>query len=86
MAQDRTRRVGQSTFGGGGRQEQGVVHIQAGTDNAGVGVAGKGAVLAIDGVGPAGAVTTHYFFVTAAGVLRVASAFPADTESDGSAV
>ena len=50
------------------------------------GAASKGSVLALDGISSAGVTTTWYFFVTSAGVLRVSSTYPTNTESDGSAV
>lgn len=50
------------------------------------GGAGLGSVLALDGISAAGVTTTWYFFVTSAGVLRVSSTYPTNTESDGSAV
>lgn len=45
-----------------------------------------GSVLALDGVSAGGVATTYYFFTTSAGVLRVSSTFPTNTETDGSAV
>jgi hypothetical protein len=50
------------------------------------GGAGLGSVFALDGVSSLGVTTTWYFFVTSAGVLRVSSTYPTNTESDGSAV
>jgi hypothetical protein len=50
------------------------------------GGANQGSVLALDGISSAGVVTTWYFFVTSAGVLRVSSTYPTNTETGGSAV
>ncbi len=50
------------------------------------GAANHGSVLALDGVSSAGVTTTWYFFVTSAGVLRVSSTFPTNTETGGGAV
>ena len=46
----------------------------------------RGSYLALDGIDVAGAITTHFFFVTAAGVLRVSSTLPTNTETDGAPV
>lgn len=50
------------------------------------GAANHGSVLALDGVSAAGVQVTWYFFVTSAGVLRVSSTYPTNTETGGSAV
>lgn len=50
------------------------------------GGAGQGSVLALDGISAAGVTTTWYLFVTSAGVLRISSTYPTDTETSGSAV
>ncbi len=50
------------------------------------GAAGKGSVWVMDGISALGVTTTWYFFVTAAGVLRVSSVYPTDTETGGNAV
>jgi hypothetical protein len=50
------------------------------------GGANLGSVLALDGISAAGVTTTWYFFVTSAGVLRVSSTYPTNTETGGSAV
>lgn len=49
-------------------------------------LANKGSWIALQAVDSAGAGTTFYFFVTTAGVLKVSSTLPTNTNSDGSAV
>jgi hypothetical protein len=71
---------GETRFGSQAPGVQGTLY------QASKGAAGKGSVLALDGISAAGATTTWYFFVTAAGVLRRASTYPTDTETDGTAV
>lgn len=71
---------GETRFGGERPSIQGTFYIPSN------GGALKGSVLAMDGIDTNGACTTWYFFVTAAGVMRVSSTYPTDTETDGSAV
>lgn len=71
---------GETRFGGQAPGVQGTLY------QASQGAAGLGSVLALDGISAAGVTTTWYFFVTSAGVLRVSSTYPTNTESDGSAV
>lgn len=59
---------------------QGGLYVQSGN------AASLGSWLALDGVDSNGAATTWYLFVTSAGVLRISSTIPTNTESDGSAV
>lgn len=71
---------GETRFGATRPGLQGGFYIQSD------GGAGKGTVLALDGISVAGVTTTWYLFVTSAGVLRIASTYPTDTETSGSAV
>lgn len=71
---------GETRFGGQAPGVQGTLY------QASKGGANLGSVFALDGISAAGVTTTWYFFVTSAGVLRVSSTYPTNTESDGSAV
>ena len=71
---------GESRLGSERPGIQGTFYVQSN------GGANKGTVLALDGISAAGAVTTWYLFVTSAGVLRIASTYPTNTETGGSAV
>ena len=71
---------GETRFGGQAPGIQGTLY------QASQGAANLGSVLALDGISSLGVTTTWYFFVTSAGVLRVASTYPTNTETGGAAV
>ncbi len=71
---------GETRFGGSSAPIQGTLYVESRSG------ASLGSVIALDGISAAGAVTTWYLFVTSAGVLRISSTYPTNTETGGSAV
>jgi len=86
MAQDRSRRLGQTDIGAVARGEQGVLAVRAPTDQTGTGIADKPSVLILESVSDAGVVVTNYLWVDDTGDLRIATAFPTNQNGDGAVV
>jgi hypothetical protein len=71
---------GESRMGASQEGIQGILYVPS------QGGAGKGSILALDGIDASGVVTTWYFYVTSGGQLRVGSIIPTSTETGGGAV
>lgn len=85
MARDAGAADGVTRFGGG-FAAKGAIHVEAPRAVGGDGVADKPGTLQLDSVADTGVVTTYYLWVDSAGKLRIANAYPANQDADGTVV